>query len=125
MDTETISRQVSENEKRLLAAIKNNDLVVLDELLHEHLLFMVPDGLIVTKALDLEAHGSGNMNIETISAIEEQVNIIGDTAVVTVIITLKGNIFNQPVAGRFRYIRTWKLFEDKWKIIAGGCIQLQ
>lgn len=125
MDTEMVSRQVSENEKRLLSAIKNNDIAVLDELLHEDLLFMVPDGLIVTKALDLEAHGSGNMNIETISAIEEQVNMIGDTAVVTVIIALKGNIFNQSVSGRFRYIRTWKLFDDKWKIIAGGCIQVQ
>ena len=43
-------------EHRLIEGIKTSDLVLLDKLLHDDLLFMVPDGSIITKTMDLESH---------------------------------------------------------------------
>lgn len=116
--------QVTAAESRLIHAIKASDVNALDELLHDDLLFIVPGGQTITKAIDLDAHRSGNMVVDEISATTEHINTIGDTAVVTLAIDTKGKMFQQPIAGKFRYIRVWKLFGDKWKVIAGSCTQV-
>ena len=68
-------------EKTLLSAMKNCDLAKLDELLHQDLLFNIPNGQTITKAMDLETYGSGNMNIEEITASDQKINIIENTAI--------------------------------------------
>lgn len=112
-------------EKRLLDAVKNNDVENLDDLLHNDLLFHIPNGQTITKAMDLEAHRSGNIIAYSIAASDQVISIIDDTAVVSVLIETKGKVFNQPMEGKFRYIRVWKSFNNKLKVIAGSCIQLQ
>jgi hypothetical protein len=111
-------------ENRLLIAVEHSDADTLDLLLHDDLLFHAPNGQVITKDIDLQAHRSGNMIVDYIAATEMTVTIIGDNAVVSLIIETKGAIFNQPIQGRFRYIRVWKLFDDHLKVIAGSCIQL-
>ena len=111
-------------ESNLLEAVKGSDVARLDEMLHDDLLFHLPNGQILTKAMDLEAHRSGNMVINTITASDYVVNIIENTAVVSVQIETKGSVFGQPMAGKFRYIRVWKSAEQGLKVIAGSCIQL-
>jgi hypothetical protein len=109
-------------ENRLLVAIQHSDAATLDLLLHPDLLFHAPNGQIITKETDLHAHRSGNMVVDSIAASEMQVNIIGDNAVVSLVIETSGAIFKQPIQGRFRYIRVWKLFNGQLKVIAGSCI---
>lgn len=108
-------------EESLLNAIKTNDVEELDRLLHEDLLFVVPGGNTGTKAADLKNYGSGNINIETIRAEDRMISMIGDTAVVSVQIELKGNYLGQMLDGKFRYLRVWKKIGDQIKIIGGSC----
>ena len=121
MKTETVVNA----EIELLTAVKNADVKVLEKMLHDDLLFNLPDGNTITKDLDLMSYRSGKMKIDSLEASDQIINIIDDTGVVAVIISLKGTFDNNPVNGAFRYIRVWKQFGESLKVIAGSCIALQ
>lgn len=121
MKTETVINA----EIELLRAIKNADVPVLEKMLHDDLLFNLPDGNTITKELDLNSYRSGKLKVDSLEASDQIINIIEDTAVVAVIISLKGTFDNNPVNGAFRYIRVWKQFGESLKVIAGSCIALQ
>ena len=128
INTKELSKkeQITLNEDRFFAAQKNSDVEQLNELIHDALLFHLPNGEIITKAMDLEAHRSGVMTINSALPSEQQINLIDeDTAVVSVKVKLKGKYIEEPIEATFRYIRVWKLSNDKWKVIAGSCIQLE
>ena len=67
---------------------------------------------------------SGNMKVHSISSSEQQINLIGDNAIVSVLIELKGKYLEHPIDGKFRYIRVWKLINDTWKVIGGSGVQI-
>jgi len=54
----TQDEQIIECEKRLLEALKNGDIQVLHELLHDNLIFNIPTGQTITKEMDIENHRS-------------------------------------------------------------------
>lgn len=112
-------------EIELLTAIKNADLPVLEKMLHDDLLFNLPTGNTITKEFDLNSYRSGKMKVDLLEASDQIINIIDNTAVVAVIISLKGTFDNNPINGAFRYIRVWKQFGESLKVIAGSCIALQ
>lgn len=112
-------------EIELLTAIKNADVSTLDKMLHDDLLFNLPDGQTITKEFDLETYRSGKMKIEVLEASDQIIRIIGDTAVVSVIVLLKGSYDNNVISNSFRYIRVWKQFDESLKVIAGSCIELK
>lgn len=112
-------------EIELLSAIKNSDVLALERILHDDLLFNLPTGQTITKEFDLNAYRSGKMNIHTLEASDQIINVIGDSAVVCVTVLLKGKYDTNPLDGAFRYVRVWKQFEENLKVIAGSCIVLQ
>ena len=116
--------EVVNAEIELLTAIKKADTAVLDQLLHDDLLFNMPDGQTITKEFDMQSYRSGKMKIETLEATDQIINVIGDNAVVAVTISLKGIYDQNPIKGVFKYIRVWKQFDGNLKVIAGSCISL-
>ena len=116
--------QIVKAENNLIDAMKINDVDALDDLLHDDLLFITPDGQTITKKMDIDSHKSRTMIIEKINPTIEKINLIGDTAIVTIVIDTKGKMSGQPIEGKFRCIRFWKLFENKLKVIGGSCTQI-
>ncbi|TBO40211.1 nuclear transport factor 2 family protein [Pedobacter kyonggii] len=116
--------QIILNEDRLLTAIQHGDIEDLDLLLHEDLLFNLPNGVTITKAMDMETYTSGNLIVNSILPTEQQINLINDIAVVSVKIELKAVYNSQSIEGIFRYLRVWKLFDQEWKVIAGSCVAI-
>ncbi len=112
-------------EKELLSAMKNCDVKKLDELLHEELFFNIPNGQTITKSMDLETYSSGNMKINEIESSEQEINLIGDNAIVTVIIDMKGTYFDYSLDGKYKIIRIWKSFRNKWNVIGGSSIRIE
>jgi ketosteroid isomerase-like protein len=112
-------------EIELLTAIKKSDISVLEKMLHDDLLFNLPDGQTINKEFDLNVYRSGKMKIDALEASDQTISIIDDVAVVTVTVLLKGNYNQNPLDGTLRYIRVWKQFDDSLKVIAGSCVQLQ
>lgn len=118
-------KEIENCEEKLLAAIRSCDVAALDELLHEDLLFNLPDGETKTKAFDLETYRSGNMAVESISAVDRTISAISsETAVVATTINLKAKWYDTPIDGRFRYLRVWKSCDGNWKVIAGSVVPL-
>src|SRR5688572_9244309 len=115
---------IVEIEYKLIEGIKTCNISFLDSLLHDELLFMVPNGQVITKEMDLASHRSGEMVVEQLIPAIEEINIIDDTAIVIVVYDTKGTMLGNPIEGQFRYIRIWKLFKDGLKVIGGSCFKI-
>ncbi|WP_035653367.1 nuclear transport factor 2 family protein [Flavobacterium sp. ASV13] len=111
-------------EIELLTAIKNADVSTLEKILHDDLLFNLPDGNTITKEFDLDSYRSGKMQVESLEASDQIINIIDDIAVVTVVVSLKGTYGNTSINGALKYIRVWKQFNENLKVVAGSCVPL-
>ncbi|WP_445737613.1 nuclear transport factor 2 family protein [Mariniflexile sp.] len=116
----TQTEQILECEIRLLEAMKSSDIKVLDELIHDNLIFNLPTGQTITKSMDIENYRSGNMSIQDISTSDYIIVSIETITTVAVTMSLKARYANQIIEGNFRYLRVWKLFDKSWKIIAGS-----
>jgi hypothetical protein len=112
------------SEDTILNAMKNCDIKKLDELLHAELLFNIPSGETITKTMDLETYKSGNMNIREIKSSQQIINIIGDNAIVSVCIEMQGKFFDYSLDGKYKVIRIWKKFDEKWKVIGGSSVKI-
>lgn len=95
-----------------------SDVLVLDELLADDLLFTNHQGLVVTKQEDLEVHRSGLLKLESIAASDRSIWQLGNVAIVAVRVQLAGRYANDPFEGTFRYTRVWALLGARWRIVA-------
>jgi hypothetical protein len=120
----TQEEQIIDCENRLLEAIKVGDIKILDELLHDSLIFNIPTGQTITKEMDIENYRSGIMTVYDISATDRTIKTIENIATVAVTVHLKAKYADQIIDGKFRYLRVWKLFYNSWKIIAGSGVQI-
>ncbi len=116
---------IKEHEERLLNAMKNGNVEVVDELLHDDLLFVIPTGQTVTKEADLENMKSGILKIDDLASSELEVSVIGDNAITSVLVDLKGSYAGHPINGKFKYLRNWKRFDSTWKVIGGAGIEIK
>ena len=115
---------IIELEDELLRAIRSSDISALDKLLHDDLLFIAPNGQVVTKKMDLDSHQAGTMVIEKLIRTIEQVNLIDNLAVVIVVYETEGKMLGKSIQGHFRYIRIWKQQDGQWKVVGGSCTQI-
>ncbi|HEY0738324.1 MAG TPA: nuclear transport factor 2 family protein [Herpetosiphonaceae bacterium] len=116
--------QVIARENSLLEAMTTNNVELLDDLLHDDLLFNGPDGSTATKAMDLANYRSGNIHLYTAESHDLAISLIGDTAVVAVTVELQGSYLGETLAGSFRYLRVWKLIDSRWQVIGGSVVPL-
>lgn len=110
--------QIIECEKKLLDAFMEKDMKTVDELIHDDALFVYPNGQSVTKAIVLENYRTGNSAFTKAEATDQIINLIGDTAIVSINLELKGKYHEELISANFRYIRVWKLFNNVWRVIA-------
>lgn len=111
-------------ERDLIEGIRKSDIPTLDKLMHADLRFLIPNGQMITKEMDLDSHKRGDMVVEALTPHFEEVQIIGDTATVIVVYDTKGAMLGNPIQGKFRYIRVWKEFGGSPRIIGGACFML-
>jgi len=109
---------VLREERALQAAMLASDVEALDRLLHPELLAVGPDGRLVEKAEDLEAHRSGVFEIYELDEEDVRVRVAGDTAVTFVVLLIRGAIAGEEVSGRMRYTRTWSRDDGAWRVLA-------
>lgn len=116
--------EIEKHEQELLTAMGNNDVDTLERLIHDDLLFVIPTGETVTKEMDLNNFRSGNLKVDSVEPSQQEINIVDDTAVVTVTVNLKGTFQEQPIEGKFRYVRIWKNADGKWQVIGGAAHEI-
>lgn len=115
---------INQHEERFLLAFSNLDAETLEKLIHDKLLYNNPLGEVLSKEDDMKIIKSGNIIIEEVRCLERKVQVFEDTAVVSTIIYLKGEIMGHGINGKSRFLRTWKKFDDGWKIIGAANVSL-
>ena len=120
-----IVEDIIQLETELIKAIKSSDVEYLNTILHDDLLFIAPNGQVVTKQMDLASHEAGEMVVEQLILTIEEIKINNDTAVAIITYDTKGTMLGSPIHGQFRYIRIWKKFHDGLKVIGGSCFRLR
>jgi len=113
-----IENHISESESKLLNAFTTKDLTTLDTLIHESALFILPNGITVTKSMVLDNYRNGGTAMSSIKSSDQKINLISDTAVVSVNLEMTGQYNEQIISQQFRYIRVWKMCNDTWQVIA-------
>ena len=119
-----MKQEITVCEEKFLQALINSDLKALEGTLHDDVIYNHPSGEVWTKKMDVEAFKAANPVIERIDCIDRKIEVFGDTAIVSTVIYLKGVFGNHQIEGKSRFLRTWKKFEDGWKIIAAAQHQL-
>jgi ketosteroid isomerase-like protein len=114
-DPEIVGLEVELRDAQLSA-----DVVTLERLIADDLLFTGPDGNLGTKAQDLAAHGSGAMRMREHEPEELRIRRIGaDVAIAALRTRLVVDIGGTTVRGTFRYTRIWAREDGAWRV-AGG-----
>ncbi|HEY1045774.1 MAG TPA: nuclear transport factor 2 family protein [Bacteroidia bacterium] len=108
-------------EETLRLSILNNDVNTLETLLNPRLLFITPDGNVITKEMDLDAHKAKTMIADSIESNIEKIELFNNTAVVLVTYKTSGSMLGKPISGTLRYIRIWNKSDNNWQIIGGSC----
>jgi RimJ/RimL family protein N-acetyltransferase len=106
-------------EAALRAAQLTSDVVALERLVDDALVFTGPDGALYGKGDDLAAHRQGLIRITRLEPSEERVQRFGIIAVVSVRMEMAGTFRGTPFAGPFRYTRIWCERPDGWRVVAG------
>ena len=113
--------EIVELEARLRAAQLDADVVALDALIDEDLLFAGPDGQLATKSQDLSAHATATVRFREHVPEELRVRRIGsDVAVASLRARLAVEVAGTVVRGTFRYTRVWaRETGADWKVVGG------
>ncbi|QQT29510.1 nuclear transport factor 2 family protein [Sphingobacterium siyangense] len=117
-------KEIAEAENQLFLAQLASNVDGLDLLLYDDLVAVAPDGQMLTKEMDLNAHRSKAMIIENASTEINEIRIIGDTALSVTTMTAKGKVMGAPLEGKFRYFRVWKRIDNTLKVIGASFMQL-
>ena len=105
--TETTETQVINAEERLRQAMLASNVSVLDELLAPEIIITSHLGELLGKQDDLAAHTSGLIQIHELNPSEQQIQIHGKVAIVSVRMQLSGSYNGSPANGDFRFTRVW------------------
>jgi ketosteroid isomerase-like protein len=111
-------------EETLRQAMLTSDVVKLDELIADDLVWTMHTGLVVNKQYDLEAHRSGLFKFTQVEISDRQIHLYGDCVVVTLKANLAGSYDGQAFSQTYRFTRVWLKRQKRWQVIAGHVSQL-
>lgn len=106
-------------EEKLRQAMLSSDVLTLDELIANDLVFTMHNGLVINKQMDLEAHRSGIQKLTKLDIGDRQIHHYDDCAVVTVKTELIGTYNDQAFSESYRYTRVWVKLQNRWQVVAG------
>ncbi|MGR6763645.1 nuclear transport factor 2 family protein [Paenibacillus sp. T2-29] len=113
--------QIIEYEEKLRKAMLTSDVKILDELIHDKLIFVNHFGQVLNKEADLEAHRSGVLHFTDIQVLNQSVIPLDDTVVTVTRVSLRGTVGNDPIEDEMCYTRVWHNIDGALKIISGHC----
>lgn len=119
-----MEEEIIKLEEELRLAMLAGDVDKLNSLISDSLIFIAPQGEIITKQMDLDVQKNKIQKLSELISSEQQVQIIDNCAIVTVKMKITGTFSNIDISGNYRYIRTWQKTNNSWQIVSGAVIQL-
>jgi len=111
-------------EEELRLAMLHSDVKKLDELIADSLIFISPDGNIVTKSMDIQAHSTKAQKMSELSPSEQVIQVHDSCVIVSVKMELVGTYNDFSISGTYRYLRVWSKLSDGWRVVAGSVVPL-
>jgi hypothetical protein len=103
---------------QVYAALLKADTTSLETLLSDDYTGIRGDGLLLTKAQEIESVKSGAIKYETNEVRDLKIRVYGHTAVTTVLTFFKGITNGKPNSGNVRTTRVWVKQMGKWKCVS-------
>ena len=103
---------------QVYAALLKADTNFLETLLSDDYTGIRGDGLLLTKAQEIESVKSGAIKYETNEIKDLKIRVYGNTAVTTVLTFFKGITNGKPNSGNVRTTRVWVKQMGKWKCVS-------
>ena len=111
-------------EQTLRSAMLASDVLTLHQLIDDDLLFIGPDGSVLSKEDDLGFHRSGEQRITALDFQDQHIRAKGAVASVSVLTYVAGVFKGHAFEGRFRYLRVWHRTSGGWRVVAGSVFAL-
>ena len=116
-----IEAQIRECEARLYTAMSASDVLELDLLIADDLLFAGPTGELATKAMDLDLHRTGGTQFHEFVPKELEVRVWSEHfGFASAQIFLRGTYLGNAFAGDYRYMRVWRRGKSGWQSVGGS-----
>ena len=119
-----MEKEINQCEEKFLQAFRTSNVNVIEELIHDEMVYNNATGDVVSKKADIEGFKVANLQIETVDCVEREIRLFEDTAIVTTVIYLKASSGGRLIEGKTRFLRTWKKFNNGWKIIGVASVNL-
>lgn len=100
-------KDIVELEDQLRTAMIQSNILVLEKLLADGLVFTNHLGQVFTKVDDIDAHSSGVLSISSITPTEERIQLMPGVAIVTVKTQINGTYKGSTSEADFRFTRVW------------------
>lgn len=97
-------------------AVKRHDTAWMEKHYADEYRWIDPMGGISNKSEDIAQ--SKNLTFESMEMSDMQVRVIGDTGVVTSMITIKGKYMENDISGQYRFTDTYVKRNGEWKLLS-------
>lgn len=111
-------KEVEQLEDKWRNAQLKGDAAAMDELLDDEYIGITANGLVTTKAQQLERVRAHRVQLNKLDFSDVKVKILGETAVVTCLAEVEGENDGVAIHGMYRYTRVYaRLANGSWKIM--------
>lgn len=117
-DTASVEKELTKLEDGWAAALLKADVAYIDQVLAENYTDTDDMGSVSTKAQDLANLKSGDIKFTALATENYQVNVYGDTAIVTARNTQKAQWKGRDISGQFQWTDTWVKRDGRWLCVA-------
>lgn len=119
--------EIVELEARVRTAQLSGDVIALEVLIDDDLLFTGPDGNLGTKVQDLDAYRSGLVKFCSHEPLELRIRRVGTNVAITSLRAwLVVDVSGKTSEGMYRYTRIWdRQHGNQWRVVGGHVSQIE
>jgi ketosteroid isomerase-like protein len=111
-------QQIKKATDQIITALLKGDPDSYEKLLSDDYIGIRGDGILLTKAQEVESVKSGALKYETNDVRDLKIRVYGDTAVATARVFSKGITNGKPHSGSVRITRVWQKQKGIWKCVS-------
>ncbi len=116
--TADVKQTLKDRFREYTEALTKRDLAALDKIWAEGYTFTNGRGEFLTKKDRMENIKSGATQFDSISREDEEIQVFGDTAVVTGRVVLKVIYSGKESSGPYRFTNVWVKMHGRWQMVA-------
>jgi ketosteroid isomerase-like protein len=103
---------------QLVQADLKTDTAFLEKYLADDYTIVHGDGKLLTKAQEIDSFKTADRHYDSFEIRDQKIHIYGDTAIVRMLVSIKGTVNGKPFSGNIRTLRIWTKQNGQWKAIA-------